>query len=201
MVRPCHALDWSWIYGLRDESLWKLVVLTLNYLELGRNYRSTSKSQFQAKIDKKNLIKKLIDFFFILLIKGLTVTTNCASRSRLGVGTLNVGPPGGMKESTGDESKYRTEKKKHWFCLKKNGSRGKTLVLFSFVFAIHKLVLQHAGVVGLVTACNKVCVSDRRASSITVIPQTFKSGLRTGQTFPFWIQICFRWSLLWSGFT
>ena len=33
--------------------------------------------------------------------KGLDVTTNGAPWSRLGVGTLNVEPPGGMKWSTG----------------------------------------------------------------------------------------------------
>ena len=46
-------------------------------------------------------------------LKGLAVTTNGAPRSKVGVGTLKVEPPGGTKESTGDQSKYLTEKYKH----------------------------------------------------------------------------------------
>ena len=47
------------------------------------------------------------------VFKGLAVTTNGAPRSRVGVGTLKVEPPGGTKESTGDQSKHLTEKYKH----------------------------------------------------------------------------------------
>ena len=64
----------------------------------------------------------MIDLVFLFMLflnliflhfKGLAVTTNGAPRSRVGVGTLKVKPPGGTKESTGDQSKYLTEKYKH----------------------------------------------------------------------------------------
>ena len=45
-----------------------------------------------------------------MIFKGLCLTTNGAPSSRVGVGTLNVEPTGGMKRSTGDESEYWTEK-------------------------------------------------------------------------------------------
>ena len=55
----------------------------------------------------------------LLELKGLAVTTmngatmNGAPRSRVGVGTMKVEPPGGTKESTGDQSEQLTEKYKH----------------------------------------------------------------------------------------